>query len=346
MKKQFIIFTTFVSSLLLCSCKSLEKTVEISLGEGYYTGSFVRPTTPDKVKVYVANDPLPLTTEVIGKFSATDPKARRNESLDVLLDTVKKEVSDVGGNGLFLTDHYKPHWLGNPQHVMFGYILLQPDTIVRPDKEHPLNTAVREYTEQEEAKKLAEALERKKLFPPHNFYFSTGYYHVNYPREAAVSDIERNLNSGVGVQGSYTYKFFGLLYNGYFAKSNRSFHSAPPNETAYQMIMVKHSIIPIVTLCNMHKKKWYSTATLGIGYQWEDIYLREMLANGALSKSSGRRCVMHGAVGLEYRIHEHWGVEAQLHATHWGVNKKNGITDKSYTGTTETGISLGFNYYL
>lgn len=67
----------FVCTLLLCSCKSLDRTVEISLTENYYTGSFVRPTTPDKMKVYVANEPLPLTTEVIGKFAATDPEVWR-----------------------------------------------------------------------------------------------------------------------------------------------------------------------------------------------------------------------------------------------------------------------------
>ena len=90
MKTRLFILLIFIYSLLLCGCKSLEQTVDVSLYESYLTGSFVRPTTPDKVRVYTDNAPLPMTTEVIGDFTATDPVAKRNASLDGLLDTVKK----------------------------------------------------------------------------------------------------------------------------------------------------------------------------------------------------------------------------------------------------------------
>ena len=347
MKARPSILLIFIYSLLLCSCKSLEQTVDVSLYESYLTGSFVRPTTPDKVRVYTDNAPLPMTTEVIGEFTATDPVAKRNASLDVLLDTVKKEASYIGANGLFLTDHYKPHWLGYPQHVLHGYLLLQPDTILRPNREHPLNTAYREALEREEAKKLTEKEEMRRLFPPHKFSLSAGYSYVSYSEEAVVSDVARSLGLGLGLQGSYTYKNFGVLYNGHFARSSHSFHTAPPDGMTYQFIMARHSVIPIWTLMNGNKgKKFFTHLTVGIGHQWENIYCRAESSDEDFTKQSCRRNVIYYAVGFEYRIHEHWGVEARFHSCEWGVTRSSGNIDKSSIESVEGGISLGLNYHF
>ena len=347
MRTRPTILLIFVCTLLLCSCKSLDRTVDITLGENYYTGSFVRPTTPDKIRVYTDNAPLPLTTEVIGKFTATDPEARRNASLDVLLDTVKKEASYIGANGLFLTEHYKPHWLGYPQHVLHGYLLLQPDTLLRPNREHPLNTAYREALEREEAKKQAEKEEQRRLYPPHKFYLSAGHSGMGYPEDAVVSDVVRSLASGLGLQGSYTYKNFGVLYNGHFARCSHSFHMAPPDGMTYQYIMTRHSVIPIWTLMNGNKgKKFFTHLTVGIGHQWENIYCRAESSNEDFTKQSFRRNVIYYAVGFEYHIHEHWGVEARFHSCEWGVTHSSGNIDKSSIEFVEGGISLGINYHL
>ena len=338
----------FVCTLLLCSCKSLDRTVEISLTENYYTGSFVHPTTPDNMKVYVANEPLPLTTEVIGKFAATDPEARRNASLDVLLDTVKKEASRFGANGLFLTDHYKPHWLGSPQHVMYGYILLQPDTILKPGREHPLNTAIREYREQEEAKMQAEQEEMRRLFPPHRFSLNAGYSYVVYPTDAIVNDIERGLVSGLGFQASYSYKYVGVLYSGRLAKHNASLYELPSNGTSYRTASASHSVIPILTASGYHKKnkKIYTHYAMGMGYQWENIYLRAATAESSQCKLSSRRSVIYMAMEYEYRIQQHWGVAARGCVLWWGATRRDGEIDRSTNKSGEYGISLGINYYL
>lgn len=101
---------TLLCALLLCSCSSKEKLVEISLYDSYVTGSFVHPTTPDKMRVYVDNAPLPLSTEVIGEFRALDPVSKRKATLNELLDTVKKDACDFGANALFLTTHERPRW--------------------------------------------------------------------------------------------------------------------------------------------------------------------------------------------------------------------------------------------
>ena len=338
----------FACTLLLCSCKSLDRTVEISLTEDYYTGSFVRPTTPDKVRVYTDNAPLPLTTEVIGKFAATDPEARRNASLDVLLDTVKKEASRFGANGLFLTDHYKPHWLGSPQHVMYGYILLQPDTILKPGREHPLNTAIREYREQEEAKKQAEKEEMKRLFPPHRFSLNAGYSYVVHSEKEVIGDIERGLVSGLGLQASYSYNLFGVVYSGRFAKHNLQCFDTPLNGTSYQVTSVSHSVIPVLTTGSYHKKnkKIYTHYAVGMGYQWEDIYLRAATAESSQSKLSNRCSVMYCAIEYEYRIQQHWGVAARVCILTCGAARRDGEIDRSTNKWGEYGISLGINYYL
>lgn len=346
MKKQLTIL--FICTLLLCSCKSLDRTVDISLTENYVTGSFVRPTTPDKMKVYVANEPLPLTTEVIGEFVATDPEARRNASLDVLLDTVKKEACRFGANGLFLTDHYKPHWLGSPQHVMHGYILLQPDTILKPNREHPLNTAIREYQEREEAKRLAEEQEMKRLYPPHRFSLNAGYSYVVHSEKEVIGDIERGLVSALGFQASYSYNLFGVLYSGRFAKHSIPIHEAPLNGTMYQYVSSSHSIIPILTTSSYHKKnkKIYAHYTIGLGYQWENIYLREVASESSQSKLSSRCSVMYCAIEYEYRIQQHWGVAARFCILTCGATRRGGEIDRSTNDSGEYGISLGINYYL
>lgn len=331
MKKQLTIL--FICTLLLCSCKSLDRTVDISLTENYVTGSFVRPTTPDKMKVYVANEPLPLTTEVIGEFVATDPVARRNASLDVLLDTVKKEACRFGANGLFLTDHYKPHWLGTPQHVMHGYILLQPDTILKPDREHPLNTAIREYQEREEAKRLAEKEELKRLYPPHKFYLSAGYSNLIQPKETEGA-YRSELTNGLNLQASYTYNGFGVLYSGRYVNCDALQSNS-------------HSIIPIISTINTaHKnKKLFMSMSCGIGCQWENVYLKSTPSE-AVQHVSGRRAVIYAAMEYEYRIRQHWGLAARIHFHDWGVTKRSEYLDKSTAKCSEYGISLGINYYL
>ena len=345
MNKRPSILLISVYILLLCSCKSLDRTVDISLTENYVTGSFVRPTTPDKMKVYVANEPLPLTTEVIGKFSATDPEAKRNASLDVLLDTVKKEASRFGANGLFLTDHYKPHWLGSPQHVMYGYILLQPDTILKPGREHPLNTAIREYREQEEAKMQAEQEEMRRLFPPHRFSLNAGYSYVVYPTDA---NIERGLVSGLGFQASYSYKYVGVLYSGRLAKHSASLYELPSNGTSYRTASASHSVIPILTASGYHKKnkKIYTHYAMGMGYQWENIYLRAATAESSQCKLSSRRSVIYMAMEYEYRIQQHWGVAARGCVLWWGATRRDGEIDRSTNKSGEYGISLGINYHF
>ena len=124
--------------------------MKISLYDTYVTGSFVRPTTPDKVRVYVDNEPLPMSTEVIGEFGVIDPVSKRNASLDVLLDTIKKDASYLGANGLFLAEYNKPKWYESyGYHSLYGFVLLQPDTIVKPNREHPLNTSYREALERD-----------------------------------------------------------------------------------------------------------------------------------------------------------------------------------------------------
>ena len=323
----------FVCTLLLCSCKSLDKTVDISLTENYVTGSFVRPTTPDKMKVYVVNEPLPLTTEVIGKFSATDPEAKRNASLDVLLDTVKKEASRFGANGLFLTDHYKPHWLGSPQHVMHGYILLQPDTILKPDREHPLNTAIREHLEREEAKKLAEKEELKRLYPPHRFYLSAGYSNLIQPKDAEGT-YRSELTNGLNLQASYTYNGYGILYSGRYVNCDALQSNS-------------HSIIPIFLSINTaHKnEKLFMSMVYGIGCQWENVFLKSP-STEAVQHISGRRAVIYGAIEYEYRIRQHWGLATRFHVHDWGVTKRNDYQDKVTAKCTEYGISLGINYHF
>lgn len=333
MRTRPTILLILACTLLLCSCKSLDRTVEISLTEDYYTGSFVRPTTPDKVRVYTDNAPLPLTTEVIGKFAATDPEARRNASLDMLLDTVKKEASRFGANGLFLTDHYKPHWLGNPQHVMYGYILLQPDTILKPNREHPLNTAIREYREQEEAKKLAEKEEMRRLFPPHKFYFSAGYSNLIQPKEPEEAYCSE-LANGLNLQASYTYKGYGILYSGRYVNCDALQSNS-------------HSIIPILLTINTEQKnkKLFMSMSCGIGCQWENIFLKST-SSEAVQHISGRRAVIYAAIEYEYRIRQHWGLTTRLHLHDWGVTKRSGYLDRSTAKCSEYGISLGINYYL
>ena len=348
MMRKHVTYLIFAASLLLCSCRSLDRTVDITLGENYYTGSFVRPTTPDKVRVYTDNAPLPLTTEVIGKFAATDPEARRNASLDVLLDTVKKEVSRIGANGLLLTDHYKPHGLGYPQHVMYGYVLLQPDTILKPGREHPLNTAIREYREQEEAKKQAEKEEMRRLFPPHRFSLNAGYSYVVHSEKEVVGDIERGLVSGLGLQASYSYNLFGVVYSGRFAKHNVQLFDTPLNGTSYQVTSVSHRVIPVLTTGSYHKKnkKIYTHYAVGMGYQWEDIYLRAATAESSQSKLSNRCSVMYCTIEYEYRIQQHWGVGARVCILTCGATRRDGEIDRSTNKWGEYGISLGINYYL
>lgn len=334
-------------TLLLCSCKSLDRTVEISLTENYYTGSFVRPTTPDKVRVYTDNAPLPLTTEVIGKFAATDPEARRNASLDVLLDTVKKEASRFGANGLFLTDHYKPHWLGSPQHVMYGYILLQPDTILKPDKEHPLNTAIREHQEREEAKELEKKAELRKLLPAHNFHIGAAYSYITYGEKAVVSDIERELSRGWSIQGIYEYAprlmpdvSFGVLYNGYFSEA------AVESGGAVCEASMSNSIVSSVVSFKAASKRSAVKCAVGLGYQWENISLKSVLTSSAHEKLSGGRIVLYYAAEYEYRIQQHWGVVGKLYYFEWGVPRENSYNNSTPVDILQGGISLGINYHF
>lgn len=341
------ILLIFICTLLLCSCKSLDRTVDISLTENYVTGSFVRPTTPDKMKVYVANEPLPLTTEVIGKFSATDPEARRNASLDVLLDTVKKEACRFGANGLFLTDHYKPHWLGSPQHVMHGYILLQPDTILKHGREHPLNTAIREHQEREEAKNLAEQAELRALCPTHNLHVGAAYSYITYGEKAVVSDMERQLSRGWGIQGIYEYAprlaptiSFGLLYNGYFSEAAVEYGG-----TTCEASMDNHVVSPVVSYRSASKRSIVKFS-IGFGYQWENINLKSTLASSAQDKLSGGRIVLYYAAEYEYRVQQHWGVAGKFHYFNWGVPRENSYNNSTPVDILQGGISLGINYHF
>ena len=43
--RKYVQYFILVCTLLLCSCKSLDRTVEISITEDYYTGSFVNVIT-------------------------------------------------------------------------------------------------------------------------------------------------------------------------------------------------------------------------------------------------------------------------------------------------------------
>ena len=347
MRTQPSVLLILACTLLLCSCKSLDRTVEISLTENYYTGSFVRPTTPDKVRVYTDNAPLPLTTEVIGKFAATDPEARRNASLDVLLDTVKKEASRFGANGLFLTDHYKPHWLGSPQHVMYGYILLQPDTILKPNREHPLNTAIREHQEQEEAKKLAEQAELGALCPAHNLHVGAAYSYITYGEKAVVSDMERQLTRGWGIQGIYEYAprlaptiSFGVLYNGYFSEAAVEYGGS-----ACEASMNNHVVSPIISYRSASKRSIVKFSA-GLGYQWESINLKSALTSSAHEKLSGGRIVLYYAAEYEYRIQQHWGVVGKLYYFEWGVPRENSYNNSTPVDILQGGFSLGINYHF
>lgn len=347
MIRKFLTLISLGCVLLLCSCKSLDRTVDISLTENYVTGSFVRPTTPDKMKVYVANEPLPLTTEVIGKFSATDPVARRNASLDVLLDTVKKEACRFGANGLFLTDHYKPHWLGSPQHVMHGYILLQPDTMLKPNREHPLNTAIREYQEREEAKRLAEKAELRTLCPAHNFHIGAAYSYIGYGEKAVVSDMERQLTRGWGIQGIYEYAprvmpdvSFGVLYNGYFSDA-----AVEHGGAAYEASM-NNCIVSSVVSFKAASKRSAVKCSVGLGYQWESISLKSALASFAHEKLSGGRTVLYYAAEYEYLIQKHWGVVGKLYYFEWGVPREDSYNNSTPVDILQGGISLGLNYHF
>lgn len=346
MNRKLLTLATVICTLLLCSCKSLEQTVDVSLYESYLTGSFVRPTTPDQVRVYTDNAPLPMTTEVIGQFTATDPIAKRNASLDVLLDTVKKEASYIGANGLFLTDHYKPHWLGYPQHVLQGYLLLQPDTILRPNREHPLNTAYREALEREEAEKLAEEQEMRRLLPAHNFHLGAAYSFISHGEKAVVSDIERQFTSGWGIQGIYEYDIrvlpfsFGVLYNGYFSEATIE------NEgVASEASMNSHIVSPVVSLRTASKRSIIKLS-LGLGYQWESINAKSPFAISMHEKLSSSRLIMYYALEYEYRIQQHWGISGKISYFEWGAPNKNSYNNNKPVDSMLIGWSLGINYHF
>ena len=338
----------FLCLLLLCSCSSVDKAVKISLYDTYVTGSFVRPTTPDKVRVYVDNEPLPMSTEVIGEFGVIDPVSKRNASLDVLLDTIKKDASYLGANGLFLAEYNKPKWYECYScHSLYGFVLLQPDTIVKPNREHPLNTSYREALERNEAKRL----EIKKNTPSHFFHLSAGYMFLDFEDDVIASDLESRFTNGLGVQGSYEYnisKFhekewftLGLLYNGYFAKA-----SLLDSRYLYdKAMMVNHSLVPVIS-ARSNTGKHCVKLSHGLGYQWENIYLMSGSSDSFEERLSTRRTILYYGVGYEYSLHKHLGLAVNLHAIDWGVPNENGYSDKETHAAFQCALSLGLNYHF
>ena len=338
--------SALLSALLLCSCSSAEKVVEISLYDSYVTGSFVHPTTPDQMRVYVDNAPLPLSTEVIGEFRALDPVSKRKATLDELLDTVKKDACDFGANALFLTTHDRPRWdeTGVP-HYLEGLILLQPDTVMKKDREHPLNTSYGEYL----AKQEAERLEAERNYNPHYLHLSAGYSGTTVPEDAIVSDVERGLTYGVGFQGGYEYKFYkihgnyddsfaiGLLYKGYYAQSTAlGFCKASA---------INHALITTISK-HYTEEKHFLKYTIGFGRQWENISLQSLHGTPTRETFTTRRPIIYYGIGYEYRLSQHWGLAANLAAVTWGVPHEGGYSDKTTATTGQVDLSVGVNFHF
>ena len=344
MTRKHPLWFLFIGTLLLCSCTSAKRTVKISLYEDrYVTGSFVRSTAPDEVRVYTDNAPLPLTTEVIGDFWVADPIASRKASLDILLDTVKKEISYLGGNGLFLIEHTKPVRGVTDYHTLNGYILLQPDTILKPNREHSLNKAFREHLEKEEA----ERQRIRGIYTPHNFHFSAGYSSISYKEDAVISDAERQLTKGLGVQGIYEYAFnrfptfsMGLFYHGYFAESPLRYEGI-----SYQGAMTNH-LAGVLWSSRSATKRGMLKGSWGLGRQWEAIDLRPTSSEATAQKLTTDRPIIYYSIEYEYRLHQHWGIVAKAYGLSWFIPNPDGYSDRSTLKTSQLGISLGVNFHL
>ena len=337
--------SALLSALLLCSCSSAEKVVEISLYDTYVTGSFVHPTTPDQMRVYVDNAPLPLSTEVIGEFRALDPVSKRKATLDELLDTVKKDACDFGANALFLTTHDRPRWdeTGVP-HYLEGLILLQPDTVMKKDREHPLNTSYGEYL----AKQEAERIEAERNYNPHYLHLSAGYSSIGFTKDAIVSDVERELTDGVGFQGGYEYKFYkinrnyddsyavGLLYKGYYDQFTASgFLKESAMNHALFVTLSRH------TTGGKHFLKY----TIGFGRQWENICLQTLHGAPIRETFTAGRGVIYYGLTYEYRMSQHWGLAASLSAVEWGIPFEGGYSNETTFTTGQFDLSVGINYH-
>lgn len=340
------ILSALLSALFLCSCSSKEKLVELSLYDSYVTGSFVHPTTPDKMRVYVDNAPLPLSTEVIGEFRALDPVSRRKATLGELLDTVKKEVYDFGANALFLTTHKRPQWyVAGDAHYLEGLILLQPDTVMKKDRRHPLNISYGEYL----AKQEVERLEAERNYNPHYLYLSISYSDIDFPKDAIVSDVERELTNGLGLQGGYEYKFWkihgnydhslamGLLYKGFYAESTTL--------GRHKASAMNHALINTISQ-HITGGKHFWKYTIGFGSQWENISQQSLHGTPTRESFTTRRPIIYYGIGYEYRLSQHWGLAADLVAVTWGVPHEGGYSDKTTATTGQVDFSVGVNFHF
>ena len=337
---------TLLCALLLCSCSSKEKLVEISLYDSYVTGSFVHPTTPDKMRVYVDNAPLPLSSEVIGEFRALDPVSKRKATLNELLDTVKKEACDFGANALFITAYERTQTSDmGVAHYLDGLILLQPDTVMKENREHPLNTSYGEYL----AKQEAERLEAERNYNPHYLHFSAGYSGISFSEDAIVSDVERELTTGLGFQGGYEYKFWkihgnynnslavGLLYRGYYDQSTvLGFHKASA---------MNHALITTISH-HYTEEKHFLKYTLGFGRQWENISLQTLHGTSTRETFATRRPIVYYGISYEYRLSQHWGLAADLIAVTWGIPHEGGYSSETTFATDQVGLSVGVNFHF
>ena len=85
------------------------------------------PVLPvDSVEVFEEGDPVPISAKVIGKVQVRDRGTTTKCNYDYVLQLAKERTAEIGGNGLYLTEHRLPN-ARSTCHQVWGNMLYLTD---------------------------------------------------------------------------------------------------------------------------------------------------------------------------------------------------------------------------